>query len=342
MSSNDNLIILLPSIIKILSRYLLPIVLLIGNISCILSLVVFLQKPMRKNPSGLYFLSLTLCNIIFINTTITITILFFGFNIDPTGQILIVCQIQFYIGFVTSLLSSSFLVLTSIDRFITTSSNVNIKRFSTRSIAFKLIFGIIIFSCILHIHSFFFIIKQNNNTKSYSCTLQTGTYILVVIWYKFIVFGFLTPTLMIIFGIRTIINIRRVMINPMSRLYSIDRQLILIMLSQCFIHVIFRLPLLIYLIFDYITKNSVEDIRSRTLTVFFYYISLICFYIPYCCFFFVNLISHSFYAEFKRLIIKLCMNKHKQRIRKSKKRRHQRVYPIEIIQRSAPIEMTLK
>jgi len=77
MSSNDNLIILLPSIIKILSRYLLPIVLLIGNISCILSLVVFLQKPMRKNPSGLYFLSLTLCNIIFINTTITITILFF-------------------------------------------------------------------------------------------------------------------------------------------------------------------------------------------------------------------------------------------------------------------------
>jgi len=339
MSSNDNLIILLPSIIKILSRYLLPFVLSIGNISCILSLVVFLQKPMRKNSSGLYFLSLTLCNIIFINTTITITILFFGFNIDPTGQILIVCQIQFYIGFVTSLLSSSFLVLTSIDRFMRTSSNFNINQFNSRSIAFKIIFGITIFSCIIHIHSFFLIVKQPDNTKSYPCMLQPGTYILIVIWYKFIVFGFLTPTLMIIFGIRTIINVRRVMINPMSRLYSIDRQLILIMLLQCFIHVIFRLPLLIYLVFEYIINNSAKDIRSRTITVFLYYISLICFYIPYCCFFFINLISYSFCAESKRLILKLCMKKYKQKL---KKRRHQRVYPIEIIQKRAPIEMTLK
>jgi len=47
------------------------------------------------------------------------------------------------------------------------------------------------------------------------------------------------------------------MINPMSRLYSIDRQLILIMLSQCFVHVIFHLPVLIYFIYDYVTKYSI-------------------------------------------------------------------------------------
>jgi hypothetical protein len=115
---------------------------------------------------------------------------FFGFNIDPTGKILIVCQIQFYIGFVTSLLSSSFLVLASIDCFLITSSNFNINRFSTRSMAIKLIFSITIFSCTIHIHSFFLIVGNNSTGNAFSCMLQSGTYILVLSWYIFIVFGF--------------------------------------------------------------------------------------------------------------------------------------------------------
>jgi hypothetical protein len=103
------------------------------------------------------------------------------------------------------------------------------------------------------------------------------------------------------------------MINPMSRLYSIDRQLILIMLSQCFVHVIFHLPVLIYFIYDYVTKYSIPDIRYRTINIFCFYISLICYYISYCSFFFVNLISsHSFRAEFKRLIKIFFIKKTKQ------------------------------
>ncbi len=338
MSSDNQIIVLLPRIIKIFSRYFLPFVIFIGNISCILSLIIFLRKPMRKNSSGLYFLSFTLCNLIFINTSITTTILFFGFDIDPAGKILIVCQMEFYIGFVTSLLSSSFLVLASIDRFIMTSSHYNTNRFNTRSLAIKLILALTLFSCILHIHSFFLIIQPNSPNKSYACKLQNGNYILILSWYIFLVFGFLTPILMIIFGTRTVINVRRVMINSLNRLHSIDRQLILIMLSQCIIHVIFRLPLPIYFIYDYITIHSINDIQYRTINTFFFYISLICFYIPFCSGFYVNLVSHSFRAECKRLIKNFYMKKTKQ-IRKFKKRRHERVYPMGIIQRRNPNEI---
>lgn len=331
MASNDYLITLLPYIIQILSRYFLPFVIVIGNISCILSLLIFLQKSMRKNSSGLYFLSLTLSNIIFINITIIATVLFFGFNIDSTGKILTLCQLQFYIGFVVSLLSSAFLVLASIDRFMITSSNFNINQFSTRSIALKLIFIITIFSCILHTHAFFNIVDVNG-TKGVSCTFRSGAYILVLSWYIFLIFGFLTPALMIIFGIRTIINVRRVMIVPMNRLYSIDRQLILIMLSQCFVNVIFHLPLAVYFIYAYTTKNSMNDIHYYTINLFFFYIALICFYIPYCSFFYVNLISYSFRMEFKRLIKNLFKKNIPQQLRKIKKQRNQQIFPLAIIQ----------
>ena len=331
MSSNDHLVVLLLRIIKILSRYFLPSLLLIGNISCILSLIVFLQKTMRQNSSGLYFLFFTLCNLIFINISITTTIIFFGFNIDPTGKILFICQLEFYIGFVSSLLSTSFLVLASIDRFIMTSSDMNTHRFNTRSMAVKLILTLTLFSCIIHIHSFFLIIRPKDFSKSYSCMFQTGKYTLILSWYTFLVFGLLTPILMIIFGTRTIINVRRVMVNSLHRLHSIDRQLILIMLSQCSIHVIFRLPLPIYFIYDYIIRDSIKDVRYWTINMFFFYISLVSFYIPFCIVFFVNLMSHSFRVQFKRLMKHFCGKKNTQ-TRKLKKRRHQRVYPMQVIQ----------
>ncbi|CAF0912234.1 unnamed protein product [Rotaria sordida] len=341
MSLKNNLIIIFPYIIKILSRYLLPFILLFGNISCLLSLIVFFQKSMRKNPSDLYFLSSTLCNIIFINTIITSTILYFGFNIDPSGNILIICQIQFYIGFITTILSSTFLVLASIDRYIISSINYNNHRFSTHSMAIKFIFSITIFWCIIHIHSFFFIIKSKDNNEIFYCTLKNGVYTFIIIFYEFIIHDLLTPALMILFSLRTIINVRHVMINPISRLHSVDRQLIIIMLSQCFIYLSFRLPLLIYFIFNYIIKYSKKNIYYWTNNIIIFYLSLLCFFIPYCTFFFINLMSYSFRVEFKRLT-KTLIRRYFKKIRKSKKHRHNQVYPMETIQRRARLEMTLQ
>ena len=341
MLSDNQQTILFSHIIKILSRYFLPLVIFIGNISCILSLIMFSQKSMRKNSSGLYFLSFTLVNFIFLNTSIITTILFYGFDIDPSGKILIICQMEFYIGFVTSLLSSSFLVLASIDRFITTSSSYNTNRFNTCSTAIKLILALTLFSCIFHIHSFFLTVQPKSSNRSSCCQLQKGTYILFLSWYIFLVYGFLTPILMIIFGTRTVVNVRRVMTTSMNRLHPVDRQFILIMLSQCIIHLIFRLPLPIYFIYDYITAHSTNNIRYHTINQFFFYISLICFYIPFCSGFFVNLVSHSFRAECRRLVKKIYRKKMKQ-IRKFKRRRNKRVYPMGIVQRRNPNELIVQ
>lgn len=326
MSSSEHLTI----IIRNLSRYFLPIVTCIGNITSILSLIIFSQKSMQKSPSGLYFFSFTLSNLIFINISTITTFLFFGYDIDPTGDILFICQLEFYIGFVTSLLSSILLVLVSIDRYIKTSSMHNIQRLNTRSLAMKLIFLLTIISCLVHIHAFFFIDRSTRSNRLFSCRPQTGEYLLVLSWYILLILGCLTPILMIIFGTRTIVNVRRVMINSPDRLHSIDRQLILIMLSQCLIHVIFRLPLPIYFLYNYITRMIFREIQYSMINFFLYYLALICFYVPFCAEFFINLISHSFRIELKRIMECFIWKRTQTTNRRMKKRRHQRVHPLPV------------
>ena len=334
MSSSEYL----TAVIRNLSRYFLPIVVCIGNVTLILSLIVFSRKSMRKNASSLYFLSFTLANLIFINISINTIFLFFGYQVDPTGGILFICRLEFYIGFVTSLLSSIFLVLASIDRYIMTSSTHHIQRLNTPFLAMKLIILLTIISCLVHIHAFFFITRSNKSTRFYSCKLQTGEYILVLGWYIFLVLGFLTPVLMIFFGTRTIVNVRRVMIHSPDRLHSVDRQLILIMLSQCFIHVVFRLPLPIYFLYDYMTRTIRHQVQYPMMNVFLFYIALICFCVPFCTAFFINLISRSFRAELKRLV-EWFVWKRTQTKRRGKKRRQQRVYPVHVVNQQAnPIQ----
>ena len=344
MSSDDedDLMTILPSTMKFLSQYFLTSMAIVGNISCIFSLMMFVRKAMRKNPSGLYFLSFTLCNFIFINTMIPDAILYFGFHVDPTAKSLILCRIHFYIGFVTSALSSSYLILASIDRYIITSSNFHLRRFSTRSMARRLILGVTIFWIIFHIHPFFLMIEPEKTNKTLHCSVDSGVYVFVLIWYELIIFGFITPLLMILFGLRTVANVRSVLINPVSRLYAIDRQLIVIMLSQCFLCVLFRLPLPISLIYTYLAKTSAYGARYRMINTFLLYLTLMCFFAPYCTFFFVSLISRSFRVEFKRVAKHFVQRYILRNKRRLPKRRQRRVYPIQmhprrtIIDRPAP------
>ena len=101
--------------------------------------------------------------------------------------------------------------------------------------------------------------------------------------------------------------------------YSIDRQLIVMMLSQCFVHVTFRLPLPTYLIYDYATRHE----WHFPINIYFLYIAVICFVILHCTFFYVNLMCSSFRIEFRRLVKNFFMKK----LRQLRKHRRQRVRP---------------
>lgn len=314
---------------KILSRDFLPILLLIGNVGCFLSFFIFLKKSMRKTASGFYFFAFTLSNLIFINLTMIDTILFFGFHIDPTANSFRFCQFHFYIGFVTSALSSSCLVLASADRYVMTSSNDSIRRFSRRTMAKKLFVFVTLFWFVVHLHPFFLLIESNSIKQRFSCEIRSKIYTLIIVFYELIVFTFITPFLWIAFGIRTIENVRRVLVQPLSRLNAIDRQLILILFCQCSLFLLFRLPLPIAVIYTFFKSQSTDKLEH--IETLFFYTTLVCFYVPFCTFFFVNFISKSFRDEFRRTMKSFFFNKNKFQ-RRVRQNRNIRIYPLKLVQ----------
>ena len=105
-----------------------PIMIGLGTISCILSLLVFTKKTLRKNPCTMYLIAFNVNNIILIYTVMLQSILITGYSINFPVRNLIFCRFYLYATFVTDSLSSSFLMLASIDRVLVTSPNALTRR----------------------------------------------------------------------------------------------------------------------------------------------------------------------------------------------------------------------
>lgn len=77
-----------------------PILILISSIGCILNLLVFTQKKLRKNPCIRCFIALNIVHILYTYLSFTPAIFQIGYNIDPSASNLIFCRCRYYFGFV--------------------------------------------------------------------------------------------------------------------------------------------------------------------------------------------------------------------------------------------------
>ena len=97
MSSAYNYIVWLLSIRTNLYKCGGPILMSVGTISCILCLIVFTKKELRKNPCSVYLVAYNTSNLLLIYTSMLISILANGFGIDPSVYNLSFCHFRFYV-----------------------------------------------------------------------------------------------------------------------------------------------------------------------------------------------------------------------------------------------------
>ena len=97
-----------------IDRYLSVGLILFGCIGNILNCVVFLQRIFRTNPCAVYFLVASLSSII----------------ADLTQTNSILCKLQLAVVFITRCILPWLIVLTTIDRYLISSSDVNIRNMS--------------------------------------------------------------------------------------------------------------------------------------------------------------------------------------------------------------------
>ncbi|CAF1245686.1 unnamed protein product [Adineta steineri] len=315
MSSEIDYISSLISIQTNLYKYGGPILMILGTVSCILSLIVFTKKNLRKNPCAIYLVAYNIGNLLQIYTTMLLAILSIGYNIDPTLYSLSFCRFHYYTQFLSTVLSPSYLILASIDRILITSPNALTRQRSTLRITYISIIGVTLFWVLVHIHTLFLTSIVEPVPNLFICSLQSGFYLTFISYYTISIQDILIPLLMIILGIWAVKNLRQrrqvtavtvttvtVAVRP-TQSKSKDSQLIQILMIDIGIYIIFNAmmpPVLIYL---QILQTRSFDFAELQFGVFLLSVAAFSSYVPFCVGFYTNLlVSKTFRYEVKNTI----------------------------------------
>ena len=292
-----------------------PIVVFIGTINALLGLVVFTQKSLRKSPCSIYFIAYNIAILFLIGGSFLPITLEIGYRIVPPSYNIILCRLRLFTTFLFNCLCPYYLLLASIDRVLVTSPNARTRQLSTHRLAYgTIIVGTIVWMIFLcHLFVFARIVYFAQNLPI--CYPQLGWYL------KFISGISLTkeisiPLLMIIFGlwsIKHIRHVRRVTIHSTTgsnsaktttvsgnSMHSKDRQLVIMLLTDCSIYIIFSCILAIQLMYEQITSDRLKSYEGREIERLLKSVAMFTAHLPFCLTSYVNLIvSKTFRREVK-------------------------------------------
>jgi hypothetical protein len=233
-----------------------PMCIVIGNVGGAIGLFVFLQKSMRRNPCGLFFIAYMIINLFYINFTILLAALNALFQINLPIQSSVFCRMYYYLTFTFAVIPSYLLSMASIDRSFASSHNVHTRLRSTRRFATLMIGCICSFWILFHLHAFFTVDIQLINNFQLVCTFLPGISTTFITYYSLICVGMIPLSLMVVFGIRILMNIQqtRIVRNHLNN----NRRLVFILIIQVMIYLCLRLPSSFYLIYKQITQSSIK------------------------------------------------------------------------------------
>ncbi|CAF5014836.1 unnamed protein product, partial [Rotaria sp. Silwood1] len=206
-SSVSDTIAVMKATQKYLYQFACPILMLFGTIGCILNLIIFTEKALRKNPCSIYFIAYNMANFLYIYSSLLALTLSVGYSIDVSIYNLIVCRLRIYTVSLFNTLSPFYLILASVDRVFITSSNALIRQRSTCRFAYLCIIIGTLFWALFHSHALIASNIKQIAPSSFLCYFQQGIHLVFVSYYS-VIKETLALLLMIIFGLWSINNIR--------------------------------------------------------------------------------------------------------------------------------------
>jgi hypothetical protein len=303
---------ILSTILRDLYRYGGLILIVVGTVSSLINVAVFIQNNLREHPCFIYFIARNIWNIFFIYLSLFYVTLVLGFDIFPSSSNLSYCHFSFYISLLCDTLSPFYLILASIDRFCMTSSKANLRKRMTWHLACLLsIFGTI-FWILVHIHALIYSEIVEIKYNSFHCDLQTGLYSTLVTYYLLTIKGILSPILLIILGLLITKNVRNTRRNtPVINVIriektpsSIDELIVMILIKDILVYLLFASITAIVLLYELITQHHTKDFHEGEVEYFIRYLSTFCISIPFCIGCYTNLIvSKIFRNEVKQVLL---------------------------------------
>ncbi|UJR17297.1 hypothetical protein I4U23_004192 [Adineta vaga] len=259
----------------VFSRFWSYLLICLGTTGHALNIYVFTRSILRSNPCTRYFLAATISGIFctYINVLLRlIQNLYPDYN--PFGYSTASCKILSYIVYCSRCVTSWFIVLASIDRYLCSSSSAIVRGLSSIRMTSRAILFVIlaVALCYLYVP-----IRFENIQTNVKCPGTQTTYPLFNGIWNLLIFSLGPPIMMLIFGSITIHHIQQSVrrsgeknIRPQTlyesialvpdrstRQKAIDQQLIRMMLVQCLYFSLLSTP--VSMLYMYLAvRNSAE------------------------------------------------------------------------------------
>ena len=295
-----------------LTKAIEPVIIIVGVVSNLLNITVLTRPALYYHACSRYLLALAGNNLFYSSFIFTQTLLSNGYIINLKNHSITACKIITYISTTSAFISPYLIVLASIDRYCATSANARIRRFSSIRVANWMIFLVIAFLSLLFVN--ILVLIDSHQEIELGCVLLAETlYSQVYIITQVFMFAVVPPSLMIVFGVMTIHNSKRVgaVRIAVSRFNRTEQQLVRMLFFQVSVYILLTLPTSIL----YLMLSLPNTIRYTTVFSFVYTICQFLFYGSYFTPFFLYLLSGRIYREeLIRLVYKALRIRHENRV----------------------------
>ncbi|CAF1321066.1 unnamed protein product [Adineta steineri] len=296
---------------KTISQFGLGIIWIVGNIGSIFTCIVFSQPAFHKSPCAMYFFASSFSQFFVFNFALLTRMLQFGYNIQIVNTVFWFCKIRYYLFYVFVAVSRYNIILASIDRYFASSREALRRQWSSPKIALRLIISNVLLWIIIYSQVLIFYDIHNGN-----CSPQPGSYGTFFSIYISIDSGILPLSIMLIFGLLTVNNVRqnKRLIKPsianiydgpvrVSRVSKKDTQLYRMLANQILLFIVLNIFNPCYLLYQASTIYTLKSPLRRAVELFINNASYILIYLGFALTFTNFIVSSGmFRREFQQFI----------------------------------------
>ncbi|CAF3479271.1 unnamed protein product [Rotaria socialis] len=184
-----------------------------GILGLILSVAVFWQPVMRRKSCVLYLLASSIADLFVEFVVLPVRIASNGFGVDLAFYNRGICKVETFSFYTVRSIASWLIAFACVDRFLHSSRNPQLRRFSSLKTA-RLVIGItVIAMTIIYINMpVYYEISYSRNAFGViapTCNGQKGVYLTFISFWNMLFYTILPGLVMLVFGSLTIANIRQ-------------------------------------------------------------------------------------------------------------------------------------
>ena len=226
-----------------LARTIIPVIIVLGVVGNSINITVLTRSTLYNHACSRYFLALSCNGLAYSSITLVYRYLADGYLIDPATYSTLACKLVAYVTQLCIPMAPYFIVLASMDRYCISSSNIQVRRFSSTHVSRWAILFVVAFFMLLYANTP--VIVDVRPEDGLGCRNDATTaYKQMYGTMQCVLFAIIAPILMIFFGLLTIFNTQqrvngRVLASQNRRT---ERQLLVMLLIQVGTHILLTLP----------------------------------------------------------------------------------------------------